>query len=243
MIINGVCFFFQDDSIIKRGNKYMYISVIQIAFDAAYNCFQKYMMEKFYYPYWSIAFVPGIIQLIIGISGLIIELTISSQELYSFLKDNKLGIFLKIILPFILHIIMCPLFILIIYYFKPDFILIIYQLAVITKNIMDNLKYPVGLCVCISMGIMQILVLMIYLEILELNFCRLNENTQRNIDLRSQDDFYFEGRDSSSSLKNIDINREYSIEAPEKIESETELEVKNEGEEENESEDEKINDN
>ena len=93
------------------------------------------------------------------------------------------------------------------------------------------------------MGIMQILVLMIYLEILELNFCRLNENTQRNIDLRSQDDFYFEGRDSSSSLKNIDINREYSIEAPEKIESETELEVKNEGEEENESEDEKINDN
>ena len=38
------------------------------------------MMEKFYYPYWNIAIVPGIIQLIGGIIGLIIQLSLSSKE-------------------------------------------------------------------------------------------------------------------------------------------------------------------
>ena len=50
------------------------IPIIRVALDAAYNCYQKYMMEKLYYPYWNVAFVPGIIQLIVGIIGFAISL-------------------------------------------------------------------------------------------------------------------------------------------------------------------------
>ena len=49
---------------------------------------------------------------------------------------------------------------------------------------------------------------MIYLEIFELNFCNLNENTRRNIDLRGLLDLSTEnGRDSTV----IDINKDYFI--------------------------------
>ena len=53
---------------------------------------------------------------------------------------------------------------------------------------------------------------MIYLEIFELNFCNLNENTRRNIDLRGLLDLSAEnGRDSTV----IDINKDYFIDKSE----------------------------
>ena len=86
--------------------------------------------------------------------------------------------------------------------------------------------------ICSSLNIIQIFLLLIYLEIIELNFWDLNKNTRRNIDLRGQDDFVLEGRDSSVSLKGIDINKEYFIECQDKIENEVEMKEKNEEEDE-----------
>ena len=57
---------------------------------------------------------------------------------------------------------------------------------------------------------MQFLALMIYLEIIELNFCGLNENTKSKINYRGQleltEDF---GR--NSSIDNIDLNKDYFL--------------------------------
>ena len=240
MIINIICFFLQNHNLNIKINFFIYfvIFLLHITFDAAYNCYQKYMMEKFYYSYWNVAFVPGIIQLICGINGLIIQLVLSSKEIYSYFNENKLEIVFRIILPFIFHVIMCPLFILILYYFKPDFILIIFQLASIIKGIMNSLN-SWKLYVCVALNILQILVLMIYLEILELNFCGLNENTQRNIDLRGQDDFFLEGRDSSTSSNDTDQILDDSNEENPKIENEIETKEKAEEEEEKKSDNEK----
>ena len=59
---------------------------------------------------------------------------------------------------------------------------------------------------------------MIYLEIIELNFCNLNNNTRRNISLRGLLDISGEnGRDSTV----IDINKDYFIE---KLENESQKE-------------------
>ena len=202
------------------------IPIIHVAFDAAYNCYQKYMMEKLYYPYWNVAFIPGIIQLIVGIVGFVISL---NKEFYSYFDLNQTTIIIyKIILPF-------PLFILIIYYFTPDFVLIIFQFACCTKTITLTIKGSTqfwSFCICFSLNIIQVFLLLIYLELIELNFCDLNKNTKRNIDLRGQDDFFFEGRDTSVSLKGIDIDKEYFIESPDKIENEVEMKEKNEEEEE-----------
>ena len=218
------------------------IPIIHVAFDAVYNCYQKYMMEKLYYPYWNVAFVPGIIQFVCGIIGLV--LILFKKEFYSYFEENKIKIIIfKIVLSFVFHAIMCPLFILILYYFTPDFILIIFQFACFTKNLsltIDNSYFWI-LCICAFLNIIQIFFLLIYLEIIELNFCGLNKNTKRNIDLRGQDDFFFEGRDSSVSLKGIDINKEYFIESLDKIENEVEMKEKNDEEEEKLRKDEKDN--
>ena len=57
---------------------------------------------------------------------------------------------------------------------------------------------------------------MIYFEILELNFCNLNKNTKKNIDLRSILEASGEnGRDSSVGLTAVDINRDYSVDLSE----------------------------
>ena len=54
--------------------------------------------------------------------------------------------------------------------------------------------------------------MMIYLEILELNFCGLNKNTRRNIHLRSEIDLLLEHRETIYEDNNIDINKNYILE-------------------------------
>ena len=69
----------------------------------------------------------------------------------------------------------------------------------------------------------QFFSLLIYLEIFELNFCNLNKNTRRNIELRGLLDISGEnGRDSTI----IDINKDYFIDIPEnEIQKENNIEL------------------
>ena len=69
---------------------------------------------------------------------------------------------------------------------------------------------------------------MIYLEIIELNFCDLNKNTKRKINLRGIDDLSGDtGSDSNSALGigNIDIDQNYYIESLENDPIEKSLEM------------------
>ena len=178
------------------------------------------MMEKFYYPYWNIAFVPGIILLIAAFIFLLIVLIDPDKEnstisfissFYSFYRDSDAGtIIAKIVADFVLHIIMCPLNILIVFYFTPNFILIVFMLTRITQNLIDN---STDKLYCIIFYFFHFFALMIHLEILELNFCDLNKFTKRNIDFRGIKDVSGEGRDSTSGF-NIDIDNDYSVENP-----------------------------
>ena len=71
--------------------------------------------------------------------------------------------------------------------------------------------------------------MMIYLEILELNFCGLNKYTKRNIHLRSEIDLLLEHNETiNENNNNIDINKNYYLELEKKINGN----LTNEGEEE-----------
>ena len=186
--------------------------------DATYYCFQKYMMEKYYYPYWNIAFVPGLMMFISSIIIFIVVITNPDKEnaktmfIATFFKFFKYDVGLsigKVIIIFVIHFILCPLTILNIYYFSPNFILIIFQFSRITKNIINNSSSKLY---CIVFYVFQFLALMIHLEIIELNFCGLNKNTKKNIDLRGEDDITLERLDSMLGQGSIDINKDYSIE-------------------------------
>jgi hypothetical protein len=195
----------------------IFMRIVEVGLNALYYCYQKYMMEKLYYPYWNIAFVPGIFWLIVAFGFLFVVLINPNSDIvfisnfYSFYKESDAGtIIAKIIADFILHIIMCPLNILIIFYFTPDFILIVFMLTRITQNLIDN---STDKLYCIVFYFFQFIALMIHLEILELSFCGLNKYTKRNIDLRGIEDTSCEGRDSTVG-NTIDINNDYTIDNP-----------------------------
>ena len=213
----------------KRALIIKLIRVLGCAVDAIYYCFQKYLMDKFYYPYWNIAFIPGFIFFIITTICLIMTLTdplkansenIYIKDFYLYFTQDAGPTVGKILIHLVLHIIMCPLVILTIYYFTPNFILIVLQFSRITEHLIDIKAKQLYIIV---FYVIQLIALMIHLEIIELNFCGLNRFTKQNIDLRGIDDLINEDRDSTVGLNSLDINRDYTIENQENNENPVEM--------------------
>ena len=180
------------------------------------------MMEVLYYPYWKISLCVWIPLFIISNALLIYVLVDKDKadseigmisDFYLYFKEVHPGLIIgKILLVIILYFINFSLSILNIYYFNPNFILISYHLSKIVKILIELIKDDPGKLYILIFFAIQFFSLMIYLEILELNFCNLNENTRRNINLRGLLDVSGEtGRDSTV----IDINKDYSIDKSE----------------------------
>ena len=138
---------------------------------------------------------------------------------------NNIGLFIvKLIIGLILHIIMCPLTILLIFYFGPNFILIVFHLTFTFKNLIMYLNKIFSL----PLYIIQAFALLIYIEIIELNFCGLNNYTKRNTELRAREDLLDIDKDKNLNpdINCIDIDNDYGIEFSEKNENEIESEKK-----------------
>ena len=196
------------------------IQLLGIIIDVIYFYYQKYMMEKLFYPYWRISFTIGVSLFLFSTGYLIYVLVekdktnpliIDSKMFYSYFSNKDVG--LKVgrqILTFIFSIISSILYILNIYYFNPNYILISFQFSKFVDVLINettSIRY-----FCIIFFIIQLFFLMIYLEILEFNFCNLNKNTKRNIEFRSIiESSGRSGRDSFIESGNIDINKDYAI--------------------------------
>ena len=164
------------------------------------------MMDKLYYHYIEII-------LYWGITGLLAKLIIfSSLILYEYTNDingyineihnyfTETNIFIIIFYKFF-SFLLCSgfyylLIILMIFYFKPNHAIVtdelyIYELIIFFK---DNPNKYYTLIPFMS----QILALLFYFEILEFNFCNLNENTIKNIKKR-------EGKENKSNNRFIEI--------------------------------------
>ena len=232
LILIGLLFFFCFD-IQNFSTKFIILIILRIAhaaLDAVYRCYQKYMMEKLYYPYWNIAFVPGLILFPITSVLFIIQLVLFND---SSITDNLHDfIIFKAVLPLIFNVIMTPLTILIVYYFPPDYILIITLLESIFSTIKDCIKYEEYNALIILLHIIQILAMLIYLEIFELNFCGLNKNTRRNIYLRGETDSLNSLRDTISKDDNTDIDMNSILELEEKKNEDNKTEEEKQGDEE-----------
>ena len=210
--------------IIKFGAVPIIIQIFGIISDVAYYYYQKYMMEKLFYPYWTISFTAGIGLALFATAILIYVLVLKEkanpfivdpQRFYSYFNGNDIGLKVgKIILLYILSVVNTILNILNIYYFSPNYILISFQFSKFVDvliNESDSKKY-----FTIIFFVIQLFFLMIYLEILELNFCNLNQNTKKSIDFRSTIDSSGEnGRDSTIGLGVVDINADYSLDLSE----------------------------
>ena len=188
--------------------------------EAMLYCYMKYMMDKLYYKYTEVI-------IYYGISGLITKAcVIIGMGVYQCINGNK-GIFNSIsnyfktinpaviiflqFLYFIIHFCIDNLLkIIIIYYLRPNHIIINDQLNIFEEIIIylkiGNKKYYT-----IIPFVFQILCLLFYFEILELNFCNLNKNTVKNIQAREKLQEYNEPKPSNSFKNKIELVDQYYL--------------------------------
>ena len=199
------------------------IIFVSLIFDVIYLNTEKYLLEKLYYPYWKINLTLGIFLFVISTIGLIIFLSNKDRvnstssfisSFYKYFEDNNAGIIIgKFILFTILNFISSTLSIITIYYFNPTFFLINFTFSKFVLSLID--KREPKRFLCIIFFLLQIFCLMVYLEIIELEFLGLNKNTKRNIELRGIEDTEGDtGRDSSIGVNDsVDINDDYYIDS------------------------------
>ena len=204
----------------KYGFLVIFMEFLRIFADVIYYDYQKYMMEVQFYPYWKISFCIGI--LVFCTATLLLTYILADSEkadskvatiaaFYLYFKEVHPELIVgKQLIIILLYFITFSLTMLNIYYFNPNYILISYHLANVVKNIIDMIKDEPGKLYCLIFFVLQFFSLMFYLEIIEFNFCGLNENTKRNINLRGLLEMESE-TDRTSTI--IDLGNDYFMDA------------------------------
>ena len=209
---------------------YNLIDILSLIVNSVNLCYIKYLMESILFHYWNIALTNGLVFFVFSSFLLIYILTNKDSDTYiikSFYatleKENIAILIFRQILLIIIFFFNSACTILTSYYFEPCFIIISYQFS---KFYLVMLETPEK-AYCIIFFILQFICLMIFLEIIELNFWKLNENTRRNIEKRGLLDINDEnGRDSSVDQTNIDFDIGYYIMATEDNKKKDEIEMK-----------------
>ena len=161
------------------------------------------MIDIHYHHYWNIMFSIGIMVISVNIILITILLITKNDRLiedfiedffFYFKKVSKGIVASKFIINFILEFISCVLEILTIFYLSPEYILIAQNLSKMYIMVYIAL-FPKGYQMknnyqyCyIIFYFLQIFSLLIYLEIIELNFFGLNKNIRGKIKARENED-------------------------------------------------------
>ncbi len=194
---------------------YIYIFIIFIINEILIYCYLKYMMDKLYYQYIEII-------LYYGIFGFIAKILIfSGQAIYEH-KNGIEGIihsinnyfmeahiFSIIFFQFIYFLVNDALFyvliILIMYYLRPNYLIISDQIDAYFDIIFYQ-HNPNRFYTLIPFAF-QIFSILFYFEILELNFCDLNKNTAKNIQMREEK----ERKPRYSKSSEIELDDQYYL--------------------------------
>ena len=203
---------------------YIYIFIIYVVNEVLIFCYIKYLMDKLYYNYkevviyWGIA---GLIAIILTYVALYIyqyKLNINNNiinELREYFDFDKLKIvnfiFLQLLYVLLNGGIFYSLTILMVDYFKPNYTVITDQIYVFVRCIAyEDRKNKYYTFITF---VFQILALLIYFEIIELNFFKLNENTTKNILEREEIEKEEQNEDEQikEEIQEIEINGEYIL--------------------------------
>ena len=194
-------------------------SIVGVLGDCIIYTYFKFLIDHKYYYYLDILYIYGIFGLYL-LSFIIIIIIHSVNESYAIFKEfsdfySEKGVF-HIILRFIIFGLLLQGFcadileFLILDKLTPNYIIIGFEIGMIPSNLIGNEGSDRLLVSIIS--VLQLLSLLFYLEILELNFCSLNENTKKNINKReiSQKDIIAENDgDNTSGIDGYSIAENY----------------------------------
>ena len=201
------------------GALFIILNIILTLLDALDYEYQKYMLEILFHSYWGISMALGLTNLFIvtivislclikGKEDSFKEKNIIFMGFYSYFDTVGVGMIItKQLLNFILNFALNLVRVFTILNFSPDYVLVSFTISRVFYNLVEKRNF-----FCIVLFIIQFLILMFYLEIIELNFLGLNTNTKRNIIIREQSENLLGGRDSVNSINSdIEIIPGYTV--------------------------------
>ena len=224
---------------IKENYLSIIMDYIYILTDCILLCYEKYMMQKLYYSYWNIYFVLGL--LLFGIASIaLIAILIMGKEsdikyakgFFNYFENTNIEIIIgKQLVTVVLYFFQCSLFISTLFYFTPEYILISLEFSRLTNLLIDKSSeenHTHEYLYFIILFIFQIFCLLIYLEIIELNFCGLNWNTRKNIGNRGLEEHFFGNEKDTDISGIINVSPDYYFDETliEKEEDESSVELK-----------------
>ena len=207
--------------------KYAYIFIVFLIDDAIVYCFLKYMMDKIYYQYTEVMIYNGIIELILNLAFMAglgyyeykneikeedIRFLNIFKSIQTYFKETNpaIIIFFQFLYFLVNYGLMTLLMILIIYYLSPNYMIIPDQIGVIEELLIYQTKKENRFYTIIPFAL-QIICLLFYFEILELNFFGLNKNTVKNIQEREKDEGKVHISREQTNTK-IELTGEYILE-------------------------------
>ena len=165
------------------------VSIFYVISESLFYSYLKYLVEKKYYFPLDILYKLGFFRFLFYLIVFIIEVIIHK------VKDNNEIIFQfyyvyiefnvwYMIIDFLIGFLLLGLFtgiieLIIINELTPNYVIIAYELSIIPSTIIGIEGFKRWIILVIS--IFQIISILFYLEIFELNFCSLNKNTKKNI--------------------------------------------------------------
>ena len=181
-------------TIFKPDIFFIFIYILHLIIDSIYITYEKYMMDKLGYSPYIVIFSVGFIFLFGGTVGVIIvyitnngKVTESFEDYFAKndYEDVILHIFYLIVFRFFINIFK----ILTVYYFSPIHTFVSYIIIKMFNLLLNkNAEYKYY---SLILFVFQLLGLLIFLEIIELNFWNFDKNTKGNI----------EGRESVERIK------------------------------------------
>ena len=206
---------------------YVVIYIFYIINEVLLFCYIKYMMDKLYFHYIEVIFLWGICGFIVKIlifTGLCIYEAVEEIDgildgVYTYFAETNAAIiiFVQFVYYIIDPAIYNSLIILMLYYLKPNHMIITDEIHVYLGLIFYKDK-PNKYYTLIPFAF-QVLALLFYFEILEFNFCDLNQNTIKNIQIREGkeietkqtydstielgDQYYLRDEDRKSNMKRL----------------------------------------
>ena len=191
--------------------------ILNSTFNVLSYCYLKYLMDVKYHYFWNIVFIVGTFDFIIYLLFFSVSLILRFKyNNYDILKnlDEYEGKLLDVIIRFLFGLIFGGLIgtnleVQTINIFDPNHLFVCYEISNIfeilykAKNLGDYLS--------IIPFIFQIIVLLFYLEIFEFNFCELNRNTKRNIQLREREETTEIEDEPEQDINIIELENNYLI--------------------------------
>ena len=166
--------------------------IIVILTEDIFYFYMKYMLDNKYHKYWDIIFFQGVYYFIIMSIAVIIRIKIDDDASFisGYFSEDQIGPVSAIFFfnVFMTGLVQQVLNVLIVYHYSPNHMLIAYVINKIRVILLDKTRTDYYHLFCIIPFVFQMLSLLFYLEILEFNFCNLNKNTKRNIQLREKEE-------------------------------------------------------